>query len=621
MNRITFPLFFALLFAGAAGSTRAVFADEASNQFNAAKAQFDSKQYEAARSGFDAFLTRFPANTQASAATFYLAESLMFLKRYSLAESYYSRLTALGLNDQYAKVALFRLADILYIQGQYETAKPRLEEFVEKLPHDTNLQFVLYYLGDIAMRNNAAQEAEWYFAQTDRIFPDGAKAVENKLGLAWAKNKLGKQTEADAIYQQLMNSNSPAAAEQAAYQWGVALFERGAFQESVAAFAEFQRKYPASASFADAYRVIARCKGRLNDFDGALQTLTLISPPSTDDKLMKVRMLYGLKKNEEAKTALTDAERTATAAYRDEIALLKSVFLFDQRDWKSTITLLESVLAPQFDAAAGRMTLTYASLPIAGVNKLGEVAQYRAYSLLTQAYARNGETAKANAMLAEMQKQASGSDKTVLTTICTDTSAQLASIEQGGWGTGITRPPGSGGTGHRPNRPSDNTAHNGSNNGQWSPNQPPNNGLTAFAPITDGTDLDKFWRAMQMYDSKNYAGAAQQLEQILTGYYNQTVTPKQYSIYYNITGAEGKFDDNTFAKACSVLALSKAGLGDMEQAYAVLAAFASRIRMTDTVQKTLLQTTQQQLLTMSGSANNPPGGGLAFSVLSDADQR
>jgi TolA-binding protein len=80
------------------------------------------------------------------------------------------------------------------------------------------LQFVLYYLGDIAMRSNssyAADEAEFYFGQCDRMFPDGEKNTDSKLGLAWAKNKLGKTTEADAIFAQLMNSGKPAVVEQA----------------------------------------------------------------------------------------------------------------------------------------------------------------------------------------------------------------------------------------------------------------------------------------------------------------------------------------------------------------------------------------------------------------------
>ncbi|MDR0335969.1 MAG: tetratricopeptide repeat protein, partial [Planctomycetaceae bacterium] len=220
-----------------------VFGDDATNRFAAAKSSFDLKQYEQARTAFDTFISQYPNHAQSTAAIYYLAESLLYLKQYVLAESQYQRLLAIGLNDPFARAALFRLADIPYLQGQFSIAKPRLEEFVDKLSQDNNLQFVLYYLGDIAMRNSTeendaekaeyyAEEAEWYFAQCDRMFPDGAKSLENKIGLAWAKNQLGKITEADAIFQQLMSSTDPVVVETATYQWGVTLFERGDFQRA-----------------------------------------------------------------------------------------------------------------------------------------------------------------------------------------------------------------------------------------------------------------------------------------------------------------------------------------------------------------------------------------------------
>ena len=231
-----------------------LFGDDAANQYNAAKTAFNSRQYDAAKTGFETFLNRFSTHAQASAATFYLAESLMYVRQYPQAEVYFNRLVALGLNDQYARAALFRLAEIPYLQGQFDVAKPRLEEFVEKLNQDVNLQFVLYYLGDIAMRSNssyAVDEAEFYFGQSDRMYPEGEKNLESKLGLAWAKNKLGRVTEADAIFTQLMISTNPAVVEQATYQYGVALFERGAWQNAINTLTDFQRRYPTSTYFAD----------------------------------------------------------------------------------------------------------------------------------------------------------------------------------------------------------------------------------------------------------------------------------------------------------------------------------------------------------------------------------
>jgi len=598
MNWIKSLTFLAVLLSAAA-----LFGDDATNQFNTAKNAFDGKQYEPARAGFASFLERFQTHAKANEATFYLAESLMYLRQYPQAENYFSRLVALGLTDQFARAALFRVAEIPYMQGQLDIAKPRLEEFVEKLPHDINLQFVLYYLGDIAMRSNAAEEAEFYFDQTNRMFPEGARSLECKLGLAWAKNSLGKQTEANAIYSQLMNSNNPAIVEQATYQYGTALFERGMFQDAINLLTDFQRRYPTSSYFADSQRVIARCKGRLNDFEGALQILAQIANPQTDDLLMQVRCLYGLKKMQEAKAILDRTKQGAGIAYRDEIALLESAFLSDQKDWRGTIALLEQVLLPQFDPNNNRMVVNYFLLPVtSGTKKLSDVAIFRACSLLALAYANNGDSAKANALHTEMQIQAALSGNLRLTEICVSTKTQLDNVR-------VT--PGRGGSGGS-------YAGGGRNDQQWNPD---NQGSPSRTPSlqTSGTDLQKFWNADRLYQAKNYEAAAQQLEQILVGYYNLIAIPPLYSILYNITGAEGTLDENTFAKACSLLALSKAQLGDREQANAIMQTFASRIRMNNTVQQNLLQETHQQLaaLIINGSGTT----GNVASSLSDTEQR
>jgi len=581
-----------------------LFGDEASNQFSAAKTAFDTGQYDSARTGFDAFLLKYPTHVQAPAATFFLAESLMHLRQYSLAEASYNRLVALGLNDQYARAALFRLAEIPYMQGQFDVAKPRLEDFVEKLSQDANLQFVLYYLGDIAMRSNASQaadEAEWYFGLADRMFPEGDKNLESKLGLAWAKNKLGRVIEADAIYAQLMNSTKPAVVEQAIFQYGTALFERGTYQHAINTLADFQRRYPASPYFADSQRVVARCYGRLNNYEVALQTLTQIAQPTPEDLLLKVRCFYGLKKMQEAKTVLEEAKRVAGTNYRDEIALLESVFLSDQKDWGGTIALLESVLRPQYDSDNKRMSIPYLSTPLVSGKKLSEENFFRCCSLLAMAYANNRQTDQANALVLEMQGQAALSGNLNLTAICTDTASKLASVT-----------PSRGNVGSFAGR--------GNNTQQWSPatGQGSENRTQNQSILTTGTDLEKFWRAEQLYRAQNYAGTVQQLEQVLFGFYNQISTPKVYIINYNITGAEGALSEITFVRACSLLTLSKAQLGDVEQASAVLATLASRIRMNDSAQVTLLQETNDQLATIARG-----GGGTASMVasLSDTDQR
>ena len=585
--------------------------DDATNQFNAAKNAFTQGDYNTARAGFEAFRSQFPTHAQFNAATFYLAESLMYQRQFTNAETLFNQLVALGLNAPndagiFARAALFRLAEIPYLQGQFDVAKPRLEDFVDKLSQDVNLQFVLYYLGDIAMRSTtpyAADEAECYFGQAVKMFPEGVKYVESQLGLAWAKNKLNKVTEANAIYQQLMSSTNPATVELATYQYGAALFERGSFQEAINVLTDFQRRFPASVHFADSQRVTARCMGRLNNFDGALQTISQITQPTPDDMLMKVRFLYGLKRMQEAKTVLDQAKSVAGTLYRDEIVLLESVFLTDQKDWRGVISQLESILSPQYHQNNNRMVVSYLSLPpAAGTKKMSAEAFFRACSLLMEAYANNRQQDRATALLNEMQGQAALSGNVRLTNICAEAATKLANVSP-----------------LAPGRSNSGGNVFGSRNDQWAPSTAQSVGnRSTLTPLAEGTDVNKYWRAEQMYRMKNYEGAALQLEQILSGFYNQIATPPLYLIHYNITGEDGKMNEQTFARACALLALSKAQLGDFEQATAILTTLGSRISRNDPVQDNLLRETYDQLGALAKGGSTTSG---TSATLSETDQR
>ncbi|MDR0705861.1 MAG: tetratricopeptide repeat protein, partial [Planctomycetaceae bacterium] len=630
-------------------SNTSVFGDDASDRFTAAKSLFDLKQYEQARTAFAAFTAQYPNHAQNIAATYYLAESLLYLKQYASAETYYQRLVNVSLNDPFARAALFRLADIPYLQGQFSVAKPRLENFVDTLPQDNNLQFVLYYLGDIAMRNSVAEydvqkadyyaeEAEFYFDQCDYMFPNGAKNLESKIGLAWAKNQLGKTTEANAIFQQLMSSPDPIVVETATYQWGVTLFERGDFQGASTTLAEFQRRWSSSQYLTDSMRVLARCKGGLGDYNEALQLFSRISPLTTDDNLVRVRCFYGLKQTQQAESLLKEIEQLNDIVYRDEIALLKSVFLFDQRNWQQTIFTLESIILPQYNTT-GQVMFKYLTQPLpSGIQKLNDESFMKACSLLAQAYAKSGDSNKANAIVREMQSQAALLGRSELYAIVTETTNQLAGIS-----TSTTTPqhPTIGGGSRMRRNPAGNPSQGQTPNGQWTPGNNtvgntgqwnPNNGGGRFngrqqTSTTQGTDLERFWRASQFYDQENYSAAAQQLEQILATQYNQLTVPKQYYINYTVTGTEGTLNELTFVKACSLLALAKAQLGDIEQANAVFSALMSRMSRTnlsDTAQKNLLQETQEQLLKSAKNVNVNTSGILGITaqpILSESEQR
>ncbi len=678
------------------------FGDTASDQFNAAKQAFDAQQYTQSRAAFETFLATYSNTAQAADATLYLAESYLNLRQYDQAAQRYAQLINLGLDKPQARVAMFRLGDIPYVQERFDIAKPRLEEFIEKLPHDIHNQFALYYLGDIAMRSNIPPEAEFYFSQCLQLFPQGARASECQIGLAWAKNQLNKTMEADELFRQLSSNPNPAVAEPAIYQWGVAQYERGAYQEAVGTLTNFLNRWPQSVYVPDAKRALARCKADVGDFNGAIQIISQIATPNAEDMLLRVKCLYGLKQTKDAQTLLTSVERMNDPTVQDEISLLKGMLYSDQQNWKRVISTLEPMLSPQYNPSPSpRLVFNYFTIPAPpNGRKLNEESFLKACSLLTLAYANNGDTAKANAALAEMTGYAGMTGGPKLQSLVADTSSQLAGIGSGAsypggsqqpfnpnnptfpgnlptdpnsWGNypgnqgnpnnpNNQYPGGQASNGSRPGRP----GNNGNNNGNWgnggndfgnntnpnwgqnsglNPGQFPNQNQGQFPNRNNGpnsgqyantpSEMDRFREATTQYDRQNWSGAAQILEQLLNTQYNSW-GKKQFYINYTSGAGQGALDETTFFRACSLLTLTYAHLGDQDRAKAAATAMAGMIRPSDMNQQAFLKQTLDQLADIvqgkggttpgyPAQANplnpNSPNGSTPTDLLSDAEQR
>lgn len=168
-----------------------------------ARKMFEAREYDAAKLLLDVYLEAKPQGPAATEARFYLAESFMSLGKYADAEKNYDLLLKTAPKTTYAKAAEFRLAEMPYLQDKFAVAKPQLEAFIEKYPHDSNLQFVLYYLGEIALRAKSYAEAEHYFRQSVRMFPEGEKNLESRVGLALTLGLDGKKTESVQLFGEL----------------------------------------------------------------------------------------------------------------------------------------------------------------------------------------------------------------------------------------------------------------------------------------------------------------------------------------------------------------------------------------------------------------------------------
>ncbi|MDR2346492.1 MAG: tetratricopeptide repeat protein [Planctomycetaceae bacterium] len=649
-----FAFVITLIFLAAASfqpTLKQIYADSITDLLESAKLLYNQQKYEQSRVAFEDFLRLYPSHTLTNEAKFYLADSYLYLKKYDTAINLYSQLSTLPITDPLTRSVLFRLGESYYTKGDYNTAKNHLEHFVKTFPQDPYLQYVFYYLGDIAIANNNPKAAEYYFNTNIELFPNGGRQLENKIGLAVAKNQLQQIIESDTIFNELLHSTDPNVLEPTTYQYAIALHERGDNQNAITALNNFLTKWQNSTLTTDAIRVLTRCYAAIKDNNNALLTISKISNPTVDDNLMKIRLLIRLKKSNEAETLLTQTEkRTDAPPHSDEIAFLKAVLQYFKKNWQNAVSLLEQFLLPKYsiqnNSAINNVTynVTFGYLtitPNANKHNLSDEVFLHACAYLALAYARSGNKNKADAILNEMIGNAANTNQAELSKIVNDTYERLkkiyatnsepaaanndalATLNPGSGQWNPTTTPRSRG-GNKPssvikwtgqnnenNKIFNSTANNNTNNNNYqnqnNNNQKPNftsNQTLSKQPSTTGTDLDRFWIALREFENQAWNNAALQLDQILkTNYFNQ---PQYVTINYNYSANDSsdKLNAASFAKACSMLVLAYTNLGEINKATAILNAFANKIESSNSTQQNILRETESQLTNIIRNNNS-----------------
>ncbi|MDR3109995.1 MAG: outer membrane protein assembly factor BamD [Planctomycetaceae bacterium] len=510
------------------------FAQDATSVFNSATANYNARQYKLAADGFAAFISSYPADARRVEATFRLAEAYRELQDYSHAGVCYKNVINEGLNNEYARQALFRVGEIPYLLGIYDQAKPLLIDYLTQLPQDPNLVFVLYYLGNIGLAQNSPAEAEYYFnleIEFDNWLstpPKGERRNESKLGLAMAKNRLGKFDEADSLYRELaLDPSNPLVAD--AYgRWGLSQYDRHAFAEAASTLNAFLAKYPTSVLKTLAEETLAKCYIELNEYQRAIELVQRINPRTDSSRLLEVRLLFLTKRTDDGKRLLQQLDTTLGAKYRDKLEALKVNLAFDQNNYQEAIRIITTLGNVSYDSVNQRMNIGYYdNASLLGAEKLPQDSFLKLCQGLAVAYASTGDTARANATYAAMNLLARDGDP-VLTEIVRRTSVALNSII-------------------------------------------PN------ISVGGGSDATRFREAQERYNARDYASAITILTSLLqVNYsdYDNTMSigyvPNTQS--YNVSVSDnGKLSEDTFLNACQMLVLSNAYSGNGRRAEAAMA--------------------------------------------------
>ena len=181
----SFAIVLAVLFVESASSR----ADEADTRFAAAAAEYNSRHWQAAADGFQAFVKEFPKDRRHAQSIVFLGEARLRLGQFDAARREYQRYLALEPDGKHARAASFRAAEAAYLAGNYDAANPELERFLARRPGDSLNARTLPYLGDIAAAKGDAAAAAGFYREALKQFPNGPLAADCRLALAKAAKK------------------------------------------------------------------------------------------------------------------------------------------------------------------------------------------------------------------------------------------------------------------------------------------------------------------------------------------------------------------------------------------------------------------------------------------------
>lgn len=240
---LPFPL---LLAAALWLGTHPALAAPADDQFAVAAGHYKQQRWKLAAEEFSAFLKNYADHKRASAARFYLAESLVQLRQYEPAAQQFHEFLAQAPDDKLARKALFRAGESSYLASQWQSAEDDLKAFLAAHADDPLNAYVLPYLGDIAAKRRDFATAQHYFAQGLRQFPQGAMQDDCRFGLARALDERGDHDQARRLYLALSAKPSSGWADEAQYRLGVSYYTSGDYAQALDCFRKFDQAFAKS---------------------------------------------------------------------------------------------------------------------------------------------------------------------------------------------------------------------------------------------------------------------------------------------------------------------------------------------------------------------------------------
>jgi TolA-binding protein len=143
---------------------------------------------------------------------------------------------------QYAREALFQLAEVYFQMGNYTAAKDRFQRFISDYPSNIYTEQALFRLGTISTQGGQWEEGLAYYDLLLSSFPRGEFSGSTLELIGWHYLELGRWQDAVSSFSALLKGeNSPETRQIAQFNIGTSYYYLKQWSEAEEAFQESQK--------------------------------------------------------------------------------------------------------------------------------------------------------------------------------------------------------------------------------------------------------------------------------------------------------------------------------------------------------------------------------------------
>lgn len=293
-----FRLRFGLLLLLAVMSTASmpVRADQADDRYAVAAGHYAQARWDLAAEAFHEFLDAHADDDRADQSVFYLAGALLQSGHHDEAQRQFAEYLRRAPDGPHARAARFRQGEAAYLDHRFPEAKTTLEAFQCDHPGDELDAYVLAYLGEIALADQRAADAEHHFREALDRFPAGAMADDCRLGLARALAAQDNDDEAAHYLAALAAKHGSPLSADARYRLGVLHYHAGRLAEAVETLAPLDKSSAINGQVASDGAILRRARLTralaLRKLDRDDQALALLETLVADTELGPAARLH-----------------------------------------------------------------------------------------------------------------------------------------------------------------------------------------------------------------------------------------------------------------------------------------------------------------------------------------